>query len=76
MTWVPYLVIVIGLLLLGLIPVLVVILRINPMLVVRPIWHDSITSESARLVGILIIVITFVGGLLAIMSGVKMLNML
>ncbi len=76
MIWAPYVVIVIGLLLLGLIPVLVVILRIDPMLAVRPIWHDSLTPESAKFVGILIIAITFIGGLWAILSGVKLLNML
>ena len=76
MIWAPYAVIVIGLLLFGLIPVLNSIVRIDPMVVVRSIWHDSVTPESAKLVGILIIVITFLGGLWAILSGVKLLNML
>jgi hypothetical protein len=73
MDWIPYAIIVIGLFLLGLIPVLVSIVRIDPMLVVRSIWHDNITPESARLVGILIIIAAFVGGVFSILTGIKML---
>lgn len=73
MGWLPYAIIVIGLLLLGLIPVLVSIVRIDPMLVVRKIWHDSVTPESARLIGKSIIIALFVGGVLSILTGIKML---
>jgi protein-S-isoprenylcysteine O-methyltransferase Ste14 len=76
MGWIPYAIIVIGLFLLGLVPVLVSIVRINPMLVVRSIWRDNLTPESARLVGILIIIAAFAGGLWAIISGIYLLKML
>ncbi len=73
MGWIPYALIVIGLFLLGLIPVLVSIVRINPMLVVRSVWHDSLSPESARVIGILIIIITFAGGVFSILTGIQML---
>jgi hypothetical protein len=73
MGWIPYAIIVIGLFLLGLVPVLVSIVRINPMLVVRSIWHNNITPESARLIGILIIIAAFAGGVFSVLTGIKML---
>ena len=66
-------IIALGVLILLLIPFLVYIIRTNPMLAVRPVWHETVTPEFARVIGILVVIIAFIGGLWAISKGLSLL---
>ncbi len=74
MAWIPYLVIILGVFLLLMIPVLWFKIRTDPMSVLRPIWQDTLTPGFAVFIGILVIVIAFIGGLWAIMTGINLLS--
>jgi len=56
-----------------LIPFLVFIIRTDPMLVLRSVWHETLTPEFARVIGILVVIIAFIGGLWAILKGISLL---
>lgn len=66
-------IIALGVLILLLIPFLVYIIRTNPMLVVRSVWHEAVTPEFARVIGVLVVIIAFIGGLWAIFKGLNLL---
>lgn len=74
MVWIPYLIIVLGIIVLILIPFLVHIIRTNPTAVLRPIWQTILSTRVAEVVGILVVLIAALGGLWAIWAGIKFLN--
>ena len=73
MSWIPYVIVALGALILLLIPFLVYIIRTNPMLAVRPVWRETVTPEFARVIGIMVVIIAFIGGLWAIFKGLSLL---
>jgi hypothetical protein len=60
-------------LMLLLIPVLVSIIRTDPMQVVRSLWHETLTPEHARVIGGIVVIIAFIGGLWAMLMGLSLL---
>ena len=70
---IPYVIIALGALILLLIPFLVYIIRTDPMLVVRSVWHETVTPEFARVIGIMVVIIAIIGGLWAIFKGLSLL---
>jgi len=73
LTWIPYTIIALGVLMLLVIPVLVHIIRTDPMQVVRSVWHETLTPEHARVVGVIVVIIALIGGLWAISKGMSLL---
>ena len=76
MSWIPYLIIVLGITVLIMIPFLVHIIRTNPVAVLRPKWQNILSPRVAEIVGILVILIAALGGLWAIWTGFKLISML
>jgi hypothetical protein len=56
-----------------LIPFLVNTIRTDPMRVVRSVWHEAVTPKFAEMIGILVVLIAFIGGLWAISRGLSLL---
>ena len=73
MVWIPYLIIALGFIMLLLVPFLVYIIRTDPMRVVRSVWHEAVTPKFAEMIGILVVLIAFIGGLWAIFRGFRLL---
>jgi len=67
------LIIALGIIMLLLIPFLVHIIRTDPMRVVRSVWHEAVTPKFAEMIGILVVLIAFIGGLWAIFKGLRLL---
>ncbi len=74
MAWIPYLIIVLGIIVLIMIPFLIHIIRTNPASVLRPMWQNILSTRVAEVVGILVVLIAALGGLWAIWAGLKFLN--
>ncbi|MBM4235447.1 MAG: hypothetical protein FJ152_03125 [Firmicutes bacterium] len=66
-------IIALGIIMLLLIPFLVHIIRTDPMRVVRSVWHEAVTPKFAEMIGILVVLIAFIGGLWAIFKGLRLL---
>jgi hypothetical protein len=73
LAWIPYLIIALGVIMLLFIPFLIYTIRTNPMRVVRSVWHEAVTPEFAGMIGILVVLIAFIGGLWAIFGGLRLL---
>jgi len=43
------------------------------MRVVRSVWHEAVTPKFAEMIGILVVLIAFIGGLWAIFKGLRLL---
>jgi len=67
------LIIALGLIMLLYIPFLIYIILTDPMRVVRSVWQEAVTPEFARMIGILVVLIAFIGGLWAIFKGLRLL---
>lgn len=74
MIYIPYLIIVLGIIVLIMVPFLIHIILANPMAVLRPVWQNILSPRFAELVGILVVLIASLGGLWAIWAGIKFLN--
>ena len=73
MAWIPYLIIALGVIMLLLIPFLIHIIRTDPMRVMRSVWHEAVAPKFAEIIGILVVLIAFIGGLWAIFRGLSLL---
>ena len=73
MAWIPYLIIALGVIMLLLIPFLIHIIRTDPMRAVRSVWHEAVSPKFAEIIGILVVLIAFIGGLWAIFRGLSLL---
>lgn len=73
MLWIPYLILFAGMFLLVIIPFLIHKLRSDPLSVLRPVWRETLSPRFAIVLGILLIVLAFLGGLWAIWTGVVLL---
>lgn len=74
MAWIPYLIIVLGIIVLIMVPFLIHIILANPMAVLRPVWQNILSPRVAGAVGILVVLIALMGGLWAIWAGIKFIN--
>ena len=74
MSWIPYLIIVLGIIVLIMIPLLIHIIRTNPVAVLRPMWQNILSARVAEIIGILVVLIAALGGLWAIWVGIKSLD--